>query len=133
MVIGGDKRSCLGALIVPEPEALKAEIKRQRLIVWSKHRAVTHPKIVALYRERIKERLAELSHHEQIGPFRVLDRGFTPETGELTPSLKMRRDVIEKNFAREIDSLFPSANGSAPPPVLTTMLPSLSWLFGNRT
>ncbi|MCG8585995.1 MAG: AMP-dependent synthetase/ligase [Pirellulales bacterium] len=131
MVIG-DGRHCLGALIVPDPDAIKAEIKRRHLIVWSKRRAVTHPKILELYRQRINERLSHLSHHEQIGPFVVLDRGFTPETGELTPSLKMRRDVIEQSFAREVESLFPAAV-PAPPSMLGGLLPSWSWPFGHRT
>jgi long-chain acyl-CoA synthetase len=132
-MVVGDGRHCLGALIVPDPDALKAEIKRRRLIVWSKRRAVTHPKIVELYRQRINERLASLSHHEQIGPFKVCDRGFMPDTGELTPSLKMRRDVIEKNFAPEIDCLFPTGVPAAPTSALGGLLPSWNWPFSNRT
>ena len=129
MVIG-ENRNCLGALIVPDPDALRAEIKKRRLIVWSKRRAVTHPKIVELYRQRINERLAHLSHHEQVGPFKMLDRGFTPETGELTPSLKMRRDVIERNFAAEVDSLYPLVPDTSDG---TSILPSWAWPFGGRT
>ncbi|MEM8681525.1 MAG: long-chain fatty acid--CoA ligase, partial [Planctomycetota bacterium] len=105
IVIGND-RKYLSALIVPDPDALKAEIRRRRLWVWSKRRAVTHPQILELYRERIDAQLAELAGHEQIKRFCVLDRGFLPENGHLTPKLSLRRDLIHQDFAKEIESLY---------------------------
>ncbi len=102
----GDGRKVLGALIVPNPEALRGEIRRRRLLVWSKRRAVTHPKVVQLYREELDRCLASASPEERVGPFRLLTRGFTPESGELTPKLSLRRGAITEHFAREIGGLF---------------------------
>lgn len=113
-MIVGDGQSHIAALIVPNPVRLRWEIRQRRLWVWSKRRAVTHPKIVELYRQEIGERLAHLAASHQVRDFVILTRGFTIETGELTTKLSLRRSVIERNFAREIASLYSSrGNGKA--------------------
>ncbi|MCA9264801.1 MAG: long-chain fatty acid--CoA ligase [Planctomycetales bacterium] len=101
----GDDRAFLSALIVPNKEHLKEEIARQRLWVWSKRRALNHPKVLALYAVRIERQLAELSHDEQVRRFVLVDRGFTLEGGHITPKASLRRDRIAADFAREIERL----------------------------
>lgn len=115
----GDGRKCLAALIVPRPEMLRAEIRRRRLWVWSKRRAVTHPRIVELYREEIDRCLAEAADFEQIGAFTLLTRGFSIDAGELTPKLSLRRDAIERRFAREIEAMYRAAPRAAAPRLAT--------------
>ncbi len=102
----GDGRKCLGALIVPNPDALRKEIRRQRLWVWSRRRAVTHPRIRERFRQEIDSLLAQLSAEEQVGPFTILDRNFSVEQGELTTKLSLRRKTIAKNFSREIERMY---------------------------
>lgn len=102
----GDGRKCLAALIVPRPEALRAEIRQRRLWVWSKRRAVTHPQIVELYRQEIQRCLADAADFEQVGAFTLLTRGFSIEAGEITPKLSLRRGVIERAFASEIEAMY---------------------------
>jgi long-chain acyl-CoA synthetase len=102
----GDGRKCLAAIIVPQPDALRDFIKRQRLIVWSRRRALTHPKVRALYRQEIDRCLAEAADFEQIGCFTLIGRGFSIEHGEMTPKLSLCRQALEKNFAREIDAMY---------------------------
>jgi long-chain acyl-CoA synthetase len=102
----GEGRPCLAALIVPNPEALRAEIRRRRLWVWSKRRAVNHPEIRALYRAEIDRLLAAASHFEQVGPFAILTRSFSIPRGELTPKLSLRRSQIAANFAPLIERIY---------------------------
>jgi long-chain acyl-CoA synthetase len=102
----GDGRKCLAALVVPNGDALGREIKRRRLWVWSRRRALTHPQIVALYREEINRCLSELADFEQVGPFMLLGRAFALERGEVTPKLSLCRSVIQQRFAREIDAMY---------------------------
>lgn len=102
----GDGRKCLAALIVPNPERLRQEIRQRRLFVWSRRRALTHPKIIALYRAEIDRCLASAAAFEQVGPFTLLGRGFSLEMGEMTPKLSLCRRVIEASFAREIDAMY---------------------------
>ncbi|MCH7751875.1 MAG: long-chain fatty acid--CoA ligase, partial [Planctomycetes bacterium] len=102
----GDGQKCLAALIVPNPDALRAEIRRRRLWVWSKRRAVTHPTVRALYRAEIDRLLRAVSDHEQVGPFTILPRAFSIERGELTPKLSLCRRQIAANFAGQIDRMY---------------------------
>jgi long-chain acyl-CoA synthetase len=102
----GEGRKCLAALIVPNGEMLRGEIKRRRLWVWSRRRALTHPQILKLYREEIARCLADLAHFEQIARFTLIGRTFSLEHGEVTPKLSLRRAAISKNFAVEIDAMY---------------------------
>ena len=102
----GDGRKCLGALLVPNPETLRKEIRRQGLWVWSRRRAVTHPRIREWFRQEIDRVLAPLSAEEQVGRFTILDRSFSIEQGELTSKLSLRRKTIATNFAREIERMY---------------------------
>lgn len=102
----GEDRPYLAALIVPNAEALRREIRDRRLLVWSRRRGLTHPKILALYRDEINQRLAGLATFEQIGGFVLLDRGFSLESGELTPKLSLRRGVIQERFSAEIEQIY---------------------------
>jgi long-chain acyl-CoA synthetase len=102
----GDARNFLTALIVPDPDALRGEIIKRQIPVLTPAQALAHPDVHAIYHERIKIRLSEVSHAEQIQKFTLLSRGMTPETGEMTFKLSLRRDVIMQNFAAEIEAMY---------------------------
>jgi long-chain acyl-CoA synthetase len=59
-----------------------------------------------LYREHIDARLAGVSDCEQIQRFALLPRALSVENEELTPTLKLRRKVVQKNFSAEIEALY---------------------------
>lgn len=105
-LVVGDRRNYLAALIVPNPEPLKAEILARRIPVFSPAQALVHADVLALYEERIRERLACVSRYEQVCKFRLLDRAFSVEQGELTLTLKLRRKEIHAHFADEIESMY---------------------------
>lgn len=105
-IVVGEGRNYLTALIVPDPQALRAEIRARRLWVFSRKGALRHRHVQQLYRDEIDRLLAGVSRHEQIGRFTLLDRGFTIESGELTPKASLRREAITKNFAATIDAMY---------------------------
>jgi long-chain acyl-CoA synthetase len=105
-LVVGEGRNYLSAILVPNPERLRAEIRARRLWVFSRRGALRHKQVQALYRAEIDRVLADLSRHEQIGRFLLLDRGFTIEAGELTPKGSLRREAILKNLNEEIESLY---------------------------
>ena len=105
MVIGEGKKY-LSALIVPDRDRLRAEIIAAQIPVTSAAEAVAHPRVRALYESVIVRCLAGVSSDEQVREFVLLDRGFTIETGELTPTLKLRRAVVLEHFADEIAQLY---------------------------
>ncbi len=102
----GDGRKCLAALIVPNPAALRTFIQQKRLWVWSRRRAVTHPRVHELFRSEIDRLLAGVSRAEQVGPFAILDRNFALEQGEITTKLSLRRSKIAANFSHLIESIY---------------------------
>jgi len=102
MVIG-DGRSFLTALIVPNVENLKADCGVQ----WETlEAAIARPEIVQQYELRVKSRLRDVSRYEQVCKFQLISRPFAIDTGELTPTLKLRRGVIGKNYAAQIDAMY---------------------------
>ena len=52
---------------------------------------------------------AELSAYETIKAFRILEKSFSPGTGEVTPTLKVKRDVIYERYQRVFDALYPES------------------------
>jgi len=105
-MVVGDGRNYLTALIVPDPDELRSEIKSRRILVFSAAQALRNKTVLQLYEDRIQQRLAQLSKHEQIRKFVLLDRGFTIESGELTPKLSLRRNEIMANFSAAIEELY---------------------------
>ena len=105
-MIVGDGRPFLSALIVPNPDALKHEIVSRGITVTSKDKVLVHPEVLYLYQQRIGERLANVSHFEQVREFTLLSRPFALEAGELTPKLTLRRKEILSHFADEIEAMY---------------------------
>ncbi len=64
------------------------------------------PRTTAYVQSCIDELNGRLNHWETIKQFRVLDRDLSIEAGELTPSLKVKRKVVESTFAPLIDSMY---------------------------
>ena len=105
-VVIGDGRNYLTALIVPDPDNIKQAIRRMRILPLSKRWVLNHSRIRSMYEQIINQRLESLSHFEQIRKFYLMDRGFTMETGEMTPKLSLKRSLIEQNCKEIIDDLY---------------------------
>ena len=88
-VVVGDARKFLGALIVPEQLARAQD-----------------PEFVAHVGREIEKVNAQLAQYETIKKFKVLPAQFSIESGELTPTLKLKRKVVSQKYKREIDDLF---------------------------
>ena len=105
-VVCGDGRKFVSALIVPEPEQLKMQMHQRGIDCIATSDAMTHPEVHQVFRECIDQQLSGVSRYEQIGQFTLLERGFTVESGELTPKLSLRRKAIETNFSTEIEAMY---------------------------
>ncbi|HJT32363.1 MAG TPA: AMP-dependent synthetase/ligase [Pirellulales bacterium] len=108
-VVIGDRRSYLVALIVPNREALATHWRERGGEPPPTEAMLADPDVLALYTERINQRLSGVSYYEQVRKFALLDRPLSPERGEMTLTLKLRREVIQKNFADVIERLYQSA------------------------
>ena len=102
----GNNRPYVGALIVPSFSMLDAYGHAHGLKGATKEQLVSHPKIIDLYAQIIKECCRELSPYEQVKRFVLLPRDLTQENGEMTATAKLRRRVIDQNFSDIIRGLY---------------------------
>ncbi len=103
----GDRRKFISALIVPNFEALEEYAAKQGIAYRTREELVDHPTIQAYYRQRLNDLSQELTPYEQVKAFTLLPAPFAQETGELTPSLKIKRRVVVDKFAPQIEAMYP--------------------------
>lgn len=101
-VVIGDRRKFLTAVVTLDPDAAQ-KFCLDRGVSGPPHKA---PEIRAEVQKVIDSVNTTLAKVETIKKFTILPRAFTVETGELTPSLKVKRRVVAKNFSDEIESMY---------------------------
>jgi long-chain acyl-CoA synthetase len=107
-MIVADGRHFVAALIVPNFEALSAWAAKKGMEDEPPETLLAKPEVRDHFKDRIRAACSSLADYEQIREFRLLDRPFTVEAGELTPTLKIRREVVAKQWAAEIEEMYSS-------------------------
>jgi long-chain acyl-CoA synthetase len=107
VAIIGDNRKYLAALIVPAFEELTKWAKKNALSATGREDLLRNDAIMQLFEEEIARYTKHYARVEQIRKFRLLDAEWTQESGELTPSQKVKRRVINEKYAAEIESMYP--------------------------
>ncbi len=105
-VVIGEGRKYLSALIVPNFKELTNYAKKQGISFDSHADLVKKPEIVSFYGEKLQKLMKDYARVEQIRKFTLIPQEFSIDTGELTPTLKIKRKVINVNFSREIESMY---------------------------
>ena len=105
-VMIGDRRKFPVLLIVPNYEQLEKWAKLRNLIWTDRSQLLTMPTINAKMDKEVRSKLTGLAPFEMPKKIALLGSDFTVEGGELTPTLKVKRRVIEKNYKSLIDSLY---------------------------
>jgi long-chain acyl-CoA synthetase len=108
-VVIGDRRKFLSALLVPDFEALKPWAERQGISVASNDAVIRAPQVQALYKEEVDKVNAGLASFEKIVAWELIPNEFTLETGELTPTQKVKRRVINQKYGDVIERLYAEA------------------------
>jgi long-chain acyl-CoA synthetase len=106
VVMVGDHRHFPSALVVPNFANLERWAREQGLSWSSREELLARPEVVRFYEERIAQRSANLARFEQIKKITLLPREFSLEAGELTPTLKVRRRVVEQKYKALIDRMY---------------------------
>ncbi|MBA2461441.1 MAG: long-chain fatty acid--CoA ligase [Actinobacteria bacterium] len=107
-LVVGDRKPYVAALVTLEPE----EIAK-----WAAERGIQGSVAELSQDERVRELIQgvvdgvneERSRYEQIRRFMILPRDFTMDAGELTPTLKLKRRVVQEHFADELEELYAGA------------------------
>lgn len=106
IVVVGEKKNFMAALIVPNFEALKKYAKQNQIGYGDIAELIQNESIKNLYSREIRTFSNELASHEKIRDFRLLTNEFSVESGELTPTLKVKRRVIEEKYGHLIEEMF---------------------------
>jgi long-chain acyl-CoA synthetase len=105
-VLIGDRRKFISALIVPDHAWIESYAKLKQIPYTTTDDLIRNPRIIDLFRRRIEAKMAGLPSYETIKKFCLVPQEMTQEAGELTPTLKLKRRVIERKFADLIESMY---------------------------
>ncbi len=113
-VLIGDRRMFLTALIVPDFEAVK-EYADSHKIPYEKVEDLAHDEeIYKMLDKEMDQFQKKLANYERVRKFVLLDKPFTIESGEITPSLKIKRKYVEERYHDLIEQMYQSLDRSVP-------------------
>jgi long-chain acyl-CoA synthetase len=110
-VVVGDKRKMLAALLVPDFETLAGWARSAGVEAGDTAALLATPQVRQLFDDEVKAVNVELARYEQIHVWELLDAEFTIETGELTPTQKIKRRVINQKYSEVIEGLYRRSEG----------------------
>jgi long-chain acyl-CoA synthetase len=106
VAVVGDKHKFISALISPNFPALEGWAKQAGLEPPDRKSLISDPRVISLYAEVVREANSGLANFETIKRFRLVADEWSQDSGELTPSMKLKRRVINAKYAGEIDELY---------------------------
>ena len=106
VVVVGDQRPFIGALVTLDAEMLPGWCAANGLPNLSVDQARVHERVLAELDKAVAHANEAVSKAESIRKFAILDSDFTEESGHLTPSLKLKRNVVMRDFEDEVDALY---------------------------
>jgi long-chain acyl-CoA synthetase len=105
-VVVGDRRKFASVLISPYFPQLEEWARTNHIAFSSRESLVTHPKVKTLYEDIVGEVNRGLARYETLKKVLLVPDEFNPIDGTLTPTLKLRRKVIEERYRAQIDHLY---------------------------
>ncbi len=102
----GDRRKHLAAILVPNFENLDDYLKKNDLAGKSPEELVQEAKLRALYQQKLRDFNKSLSDVEAIAAFTLIAQPFSQENGELTPTLKVRRRIVQQHYSEQINGMY---------------------------
>jgi long-chain acyl-CoA synthetase len=103
----GDRRKYLSALIIPSFDHIEKWARKNEISFSDKHDLVANDRVIELMRAEIDKYTKQYSRIEHIRKFTLLVAEWTQATGELTPSQKVKRRVVEDKYKKEIELMYP--------------------------
>ncbi len=105
-IVVGEGEKFPSALLVPEFNALKEWCVRHEVPCGSNDEMVKQPKVLEKFDEEVKHLMNSVAKYEQVKKVVLLTKLFSIDSGELTPTLKLRRKVIHSKYQQEILSMY---------------------------
>ncbi|MGL5273539.1 MAG: AMP-dependent synthetase/ligase [Phocaeicola sp.] len=101
-----DQRKFVSALIVPEYNLVKQYAAQKNIAYNTIEELLQNPKIIDLFTQRIDTLQQQFANYEQVKRFVLLSQPFSMEKGELTNTLKIKRNVLARNYAADIEKMY---------------------------
>jgi long-chain acyl-CoA synthetase len=111
-VVIGDRRRFVSALIVPEFEKLETYARAQSIPFGNRDELVRDGRIIDFIQAEVDRATPLLASYERVKKFILLGRDFEIEQGEITPSLKVRRTIVEGKYQDLIESMYTDEAGN---------------------
>ncbi|HSE98135.1 MAG TPA: AMP-dependent synthetase/ligase [Blastocatellia bacterium] len=105
-VVIGDKRKYVSALIVPDFERLRVWAKEQGITTTDRQELIEDKRVFDLIKAEVQRVARELADYEKVKRIALLAKEFSIDGGELTPTLKVRRRIVEEKYREQIESLY---------------------------
>jgi long-chain acyl-CoA synthetase len=106
-MVVGDAQPFIAALVTIDPESFPGWLKQAGKPEGSTIASMTNdPDLVAEIQKAVDEANKAVSNAEAIKKFTILQEDWTEEGGQLTPSMKLKRNVVMKEYASEVDALY---------------------------
>jgi long-chain acyl-CoA synthetase len=106
MVVLGDSRHFVGALVVPNFASLEEYAHGRQIRFETREQMVAHPEVRAYVQKHVDEACQNLAPFERIRQIALLSREFSVDSGELSPTLKVRRFVVEERYREVIEEIY---------------------------
>ena len=113
-VLVGDGRKFPAALVVPNFDMLDSYVKHKGLEPKTPAELCRHPKIINLIERQVIEHTSELSQYEKVKKIALIENEMTVDGGELTPTLKVRRRIVDEKYKDVIDRIYQEAASKKP-------------------
>lgn len=106
MVVGGDDKKYVAALIVPSFLQIQDWCKENGIEIGNPDQIVNNDKIKSLINQEVEKYNRDFGKWEQVKKFVLLPMEWTVEAGELTPTMKVKRKVISERYAKLVEQMF---------------------------
>lgn len=106
VLVIGDQRKFVSALIVPNFPLLEAHAREHNIPCTSREQMIKDPKLVAFMEHQVERLMAPLPPHERVRQIALLVNEFTIASGELSPTQKVRRKVVEERYRALIEEIY---------------------------
>lgn len=106
IAVVGDGKKYVSALIVPSYENLEAWASKEGITFANRAELLKNPQVIKFYEHIIEKRQQNLGQVERIKKFTLLEHEFSQETGEITPTMKVKRKVVKEKYKDLIDAMY---------------------------
>ncbi len=112
-VVIGDRRKFMSALIIPNFEKLEEYARNSNITFKEKQDLIKNDQVIRFLEEEIDRTTPHLASYEKIKKITLLDREFEIAEGEITPTLKVKRNIIENKYKDIIDAIYSEAESAS--------------------